>query len=200
MRVKWLLFCGALVPLTPTASFAFRGLKKAPGLRSALANGGAPLAIASNRAGVASTAARLPDHTITGTITNEKGQGLPGVTGSVASVPMDRLERLPVSNVAQALQGAVAGVQITSSSSVPGSQPVIQVRGVRSITANTDPYIILDGVPFPGNFNDISPTDIASIEILKDASSMAIYGTRGSNGVILVTTKHGKTGKPQGCV
>jgi TonB-linked SusC/RagA family outer membrane protein len=119
------------------------------------------------------------------------------VTGSVASVPIDRLEKLPVSNIAQALQGAVAGVQITSSSSVPGSQPSIQVRGVRSITAGTDPYIILDGVPFPGNFNDISPTDIASIEILKDASSTAIYGTRGSNGVILVTTKHGKNGKAQ---
>ncbi|AMJ66369.1 hypothetical protein AXW84_13705 [Hymenobacter sp. PAMC 26628] len=119
------------------------------------------------------------------------------VTGSVASVPMDRLERLPVSNVAQALQGAVAGVNISTSSSVPGAQPSIQVRSVRSITAGTDPYIILDGVPFPGNFNDISPTDIASIKILKDASSTAIYGTRGSNGVILVTTKHGKSGKAQ---
>jgi TonB-linked SusC/RagA family outer membrane protein len=119
------------------------------------------------------------------------------VTGSVASVPQDRLERLPVANIAQALQGAVAGVTVSTSSGAPGQQPRIQIRGVRSITANTDPYVILDGVPFPGNFNDISPTDIASIEILKDASATAIYGTRGSNGVILVTTKHGKTGKPQ---
>ncbi|MBO0359196.1 TonB-dependent receptor [Hymenobacter sp. BT186] len=119
------------------------------------------------------------------------------VTGSVVSVPQDRLERLPVSNIAQALQGAVAGVQITAPSSVPGSQPNINIRGVRSITANTNPYVILDGVPFPGNFNDISPSDIASIEILKDASATAIYGTRGSNGVILVTTKRGKNGKAQ---
>ncbi|WP_226163520.1 SusC/RagA family TonB-linked outer membrane protein [Hymenobacter terricola] len=120
------------------------------------------------------------------------------VTGSVTSVPQDRLERIPVANVAAAIQGAVAGVTVTSGSSVPGSQPSIRIRGVRSITANADPYIILDGVPlFPGNLNDITPTDIASIEILKDASATAIYGTRGSNGVILVTTKRGKTGKPQ---
>ncbi|MBO3270227.1 TonB-dependent receptor [Hymenobacter defluvii] len=119
------------------------------------------------------------------------------VTGSVVSVPQDRLEKLPVSNVAQALQGAVAGVQITGGSSVPGNQPSIRIRGVRSITANADPYLIVDGVPFPGNLNDINPNDIASIEILKDASSTAIYGTRGSNGVILISTKRGKTGKPQ---
>ncbi|QDA58741.1 SusC/RagA family TonB-linked outer membrane protein [Hymenobacter jejuensis] len=119
------------------------------------------------------------------------------VTGSVVSVPTDRLEKLPVGNVAQALEGAVAGVTVATTSGAPGAQPRIQVRGVRSITANTDPYIILDGVPFPGNLNDISPTDIASMEILKDASATAIYGTRGSNGVILITTKHGKTGKPQ---
>ncbi|GAB3855151.1 TonB-dependent receptor [Hymenobacter terrigena] len=120
------------------------------------------------------------------------------VTGSVTSVPQDRLERIPVSNVASAIQGSVAGVTVTSGSSVPGAQPNIRIRGVRSITASADPYIVLDGVPlFPGNLNDISPNDIASIEILKDASATAIYGTRGSNGVILVTTKRGKTGKPQ---
>jgi TonB-linked SusC/RagA family outer membrane protein len=119
------------------------------------------------------------------------------VTGSVVSVPQDRLEKIPVSNVAQALAGAVAGVNINTSSSVPGSQPSIQIRGVRSITASTDPYIIVDGLPFPGNLNDINSNDIGSIEILKDASSTAIYGTRGSNGVILITTKRGKTGKPE---
>ncbi|MGI4738903.1 MAG: SusC/RagA family TonB-linked outer membrane protein [Janthinobacterium lividum] len=119
------------------------------------------------------------------------------VTGSVVSVPQDRLEKIPVSNVAQALAGAVAGVNITTTSSVPGAQPRIQVRGVRSITASTDPYIVVDGLPFPGNLNDINSNDIASIEILKDASSTAIYGTRGSNGVILISTKRGKTGKPE---
>jgi TonB-linked SusC/RagA family outer membrane protein len=119
------------------------------------------------------------------------------VTGSVISVPQDRLEKIPVSNVGQALAGAVAGVNITTGSALPGAQPSIQVRGVRSITANTDPYIIVDGLPFPGNLNDINSNDIASIEILKDASSTAIYGTRGSNGVILISTKRGKTGKPE---
>ncbi|UOQ65463.1 TonB-dependent receptor plug domain-containing protein [Hymenobacter volaticus] len=104
------------------------------------------------------------------------------VTGSVASVPTDRLEKIPVSNVGQALQGAVAGVTITAPSSVPGSQPNIQIRGVRSITAGTNPYLVVDGVPFPGNLNDINPNDIASIEILKDASSTAIYGTRAPTG------------------
>ncbi len=119
------------------------------------------------------------------------------VTGSVVSVAQDRLEKIPVSNVAQALAGSVAGVNITTTSSVPGAQPRIQVRGVRSITASTDPYIIVDGLPFPGSLNDINSNDIASIEILKDASSTAIYGTRGSNGVILISTKRGKTGKPE---
>jgi len=119
------------------------------------------------------------------------------VTGSVVSVPQDRLAKIPVSNVAQALAGAVAGVNITTSSSVPGSQPSINIRGVRSITASTNPYIIVDGLPFQGNLNDINPNDINSIEILKDASSTAIYGTRGSNGVILISTKRGKTGKPE---
>ena len=119
------------------------------------------------------------------------------ITGSVASVPQDRLEKVPVANVAQALEGAVAGVNITTNSSQPGTQPAIQIRGVRSITASTFPYIIVDGVPFPGTLNDINSNDIASIEVLKDASSTAIYGTRGSNGVILITTKRGKTGKPE---
>ena len=119
------------------------------------------------------------------------------ITGSVASVRQDRLEKIPVANVAQALEGAVAGVNISTSSSLPGTQPAINVRGVRSITASTFPYLIVDGLPFPGTLNDINSNDIASIEILKDASSTAIYGTRGSNGVILITTKRGKTGKPE---
>ncbi|TDN37562.1 TonB-dependent receptor [Hymenobacter sp. UV11] len=119
------------------------------------------------------------------------------ITGSVASVRQDRLEKIPVANVAQALEGAVAGVNISTTSSLPGTQPAINIRGVRSITANTSPYLIVDGLPFPGTLNDINSNDIASIEVLKDASSTAIYGTRGSNGVILITTKRGKTGKPE---
>src|SRR5690606_32133651 len=82
-------------------------------------------------------------------------------------------------------------------SSVPGSTGQIQIRGVNSINANTSPFIVVDGSPFFGTTNDINPGDIESIEILKDASAVAIYGTRGSNGVILITTKRGLSGKPR---
>jgi TonB-linked SusC/RagA family outer membrane protein len=117
------------------------------------------------------------------------------VTGSVASVPQGRLNQLPVTNVLQAVQGAVAGVNITQSSSVPGASPTAVIRGESSISASTGPFVVVDGVPFNGSLNDVNPNDIASIDILKDASSTAIYGTRGANGVILITTKRGRTGK-----
>jgi TonB-linked SusC/RagA family outer membrane protein len=115
------------------------------------------------------------------------------ITGSVASVPKDRLSNLPVANLTQAIQGTTAGLQITQGSSAPGSAGTMQIRGVNSINAVTNPFIVLDGVPFFGGINDINPNDIASIEVLKDASAVAIYGTRGSNGVILITTKRGAT-------
>jgi TonB-linked SusC/RagA family outer membrane protein len=121
------------------------------------------------------------------------------VTGSVASVPKARLSQLPVTNVLQALEGAVAGVNITTTSSVPGSQPAALVRGQNSINAGSGPYVVVDGIPLSktgGSLNDINPNDIASMEILKDASAVAIYGTNGSNGVILITTKRGSGGKP----
>jgi len=121
------------------------------------------------------------------------------ITGSVASVPKARLSELPVTNVLQAVEGAVAGVSVSVASSVPGSQPTALVRGQNSITANTGPYIVVDGIPLSktgGTLNDINPNDIASIEILKDASATAIYGFNGSQGVILITTKRGTTGKP----
>ncbi|MBD0296748.1 MAG: SusC/RagA family TonB-linked outer membrane protein, partial [Flavisolibacter sp.] len=117
------------------------------------------------------------------------------VTGSVASVPQNRLSQLPVTNALQAVQGAVAGVNITQGSSVPGASPSAVIRGESSISASTGPFIVVDGVPFSGSLNDINPNDIASMDILKDASSTAIYGTRGANGVILITTKRGRTGK-----
>ncbi|MHA4811367.1 SusC/RagA family TonB-linked outer membrane protein [Flavitalea flava] len=118
------------------------------------------------------------------------------VTGSVTSVPKDRLSRIPVTNVLQALEGSVAGFTLAQTSAAPGSTATQQVRGLNSITASTTPLIVLDGVPFPGSTNDISPGTIESIEVLKDASATAIYGTRGSSGVILITTKRGLTGKP----
>ena len=121
------------------------------------------------------------------------------VTGSVTSVSKDRLQNLPVTNVLQAVQGATAGITITQDSSIPGDAPSALVRGRNSINANSGPYIVVDGVPINktgGSLNDIAPSDIESMEILKDASATAIYGTNGANGVILITTKRGKTGKP----
>jgi TonB-linked SusC/RagA family outer membrane protein len=121
------------------------------------------------------------------------------ITGSVTSIPKARFSELPVTNVLQAIQGVAAGVNITQSSSVPGAVPAAQVRGQNSINASTGPYVVVDGIPLSktgGTLNDINPNDIASMEILKDASSVAIYGTNGANGVILITTKRGNTGKP----
>lgn len=120
------------------------------------------------------------------------------VTGSVASVPKERFTQLPVTNVMQAIQGAVAGVNVSVNSTVPGRTANVQVRGVNSIGANNSPLIVVDGIPLApdASTNDINAADIASMEILKDASAVAIYGVRGSNGVILITTKRGNTGKP----
>ncbi len=121
------------------------------------------------------------------------------ITGSVASVPKDRLSKIPVTNVMQAVQGAVSGVVIQQVSSMPGEAPSTLVRGRGSLTASNDPYVVVDGIPISkmdGSINDINPNDIESIEILKDASATAIYGMNGANGVILITTKKGKSSKP----
>lgn len=121
------------------------------------------------------------------------------MTGSVTSISKDRLSKLPVTNVLQAIQGAAAGVTITQTSSIPGDAPDALVRGRNSINASSGPYIVVDGVPISkagGSLNDINPNDIESMEILKDASAVAIYGTNGANGVILITTKRGSSNKP----
>ena len=118
------------------------------------------------------------------------------VTGSVSSLPKDRLSQLPVGDVLQAMQGAVAGVNISTGTAVPGESPSVLVRGVNTINGQTAPLIVIDGIPFEnGSLSDISTSDVASVDVLKDVSATAIYGTRGANGVILITTKRGKTGK-----
>ena len=120
------------------------------------------------------------------------------VTGSVASISGETLREVPAANISQALQGRLPGVQFSQSSSQPGATTQIRIRGTRSLTASNDPLIVLDGIPFPGSIGDINPNDIQSVDILKDASATAIYGSRGANGVVLITTKAGKTGqKPQ---
>ena len=118
------------------------------------------------------------------------------VTGSVANMQGDKLNQVAASNAAYALQGRVAGVLMTQTSSQPGAEMQIRIRGRRPLTASNDPLIVLDGIPFMGNLSDINPADIKSMDILKDASATAIYGSRGANGVIMITTTKGTQGTP----
>ena len=106
----------------------------------------------------------------------------------------DVLEAVPVTNVAEALTGKMAGVQITTTEGSPDAELTVRVRGGGSITQSNDPLYIVDGFPVE-SINDIAASEIEDITVLKDASSTAIYGSRGANGVILVTTKSGKEGK-----
>lgn len=117
------------------------------------------------------------------------------VTGSVASVNADVIQDVPAGNITQSLQGRVSGVEMSQTSTKPGASMQIRIRGVRSVNASNDPLVVLDGIPFAGNIGDINPNDIKSIDILKDASATAIYGSRGANGVILVTTNKGTKGQ-----
>jgi TonB-linked SusC/RagA family outer membrane protein len=117
------------------------------------------------------------------------------VTGSVASISGSVMRDVPSPNIAQALQGRLAGVDMSQTSTKPGASMQIRIRGTRSLTASNDPLVVLDGIPFPGSIADLNPNDIKSIEILKDASATAIYGSRGANGVILVTTNKGQRGQ-----
>ena len=120
------------------------------------------------------------------------------VTGSVASVRGDAVREVPSANISQALQGRVAGVDIAQTDSKPGATTQIRIRGTRSLNATNDPLIVLDGIPFPGSIADIDPSNIKSLDILKDASATAIYGSRGANGVLLITTYKGNQGaKPR---
>lgn len=117
------------------------------------------------------------------------------VTGSVASISGATMREVPSSNISQALQGRLAGVDIAQTSTRPGSVMQIRIRGQRSLSADNNPLIVLDGIPFMGSLNDINPNDIKSIDVLKDASATAIYGSRGANGVILITTEKGTKNK-----
>ncbi|TKC62332.1 TonB-dependent receptor [Pedobacter hiemivivus] len=117
------------------------------------------------------------------------------VTTSIASIKAADLENQPISNAAEAMVGKMAGVQVSQGSGTPGGALSIKVRGVGTITAGSSPLYVIDGVPISNdNINNLNTNDIASIEVLKDASSAAIYGSRGSNGVVLITTKQGKNG------
>ena len=117
------------------------------------------------------------------------------LTGSVTKVDISKAENLPNTNVSQILRGSVAGVQITATGR-PGQDGSMLIRGPRSLSASNNPLIVLDGIIFSGSMSDINPGDIQSLEVLKDASSASIYGSRAANGVILITSKKGTTEKP----
>jgi len=119
------------------------------------------------------------------------------LTGSVSKVKSEKLEQVPTSNIENLLQGKIAGVQIQNTTSEVGVTPQIRVRGMGSINAGNEPLIVIDGYPVSGGLNSVNIADIESIEVLKDASSAAIYGSRGANGVIIITTKTGNVDKPQ---
>ncbi|KAI9463075.1 hypothetical protein F5148DRAFT_1286206 [Russula earlei] len=121
------------------------------------------------------------------------------ITNSIVSLSGKDVEDIPVASAAEAMVGLVAGANISIPSGEPGSAPVIRIRGVGSIGAGNNPLFVVDGYPLNSadNFNQISPADIQSIQVLKDAAACAIYGSRGGNGIILVTTKRGSAGKPR---
>lgn len=116
-------------------------------------------------------------------------------TGSASVVRGEKIAKMQTSNVSKSLEGAMAGVQISQSSGQPGSSGTIYVRGIGSISATKSALIVVDGVPYEGSLNQIAPGDIESMTVLKDAAANSLYGARGSNGVVLITTKKGKNGK-----
>jgi TonB-linked SusC/RagA family outer membrane protein len=117
------------------------------------------------------------------------------LTGAIQEVKSDEILLRPTSSVASALEGTVTGVQVNSTYGVPGEDPAIRIRGIGTVNGSSSPLYILDGVPYGGNISDLNPQDIESMSVLKDAASAALYGNRASNGVILITTKKGKSGK-----
>ncbi len=117
------------------------------------------------------------------------------LTGAVASIPMADLEKMPVTSADQMIQGRISGVHVYQTNAEPGGNVSIRIRGTNSINSGNEPLFVVDGFPGAGDLNSINPSDIASIEILKDASATAIYGSRGANGVVLITTKKGTEGQ-----
>jgi TonB-linked SusC/RagA family outer membrane protein len=117
------------------------------------------------------------------------------ITGAISSISAKEITELPIANAQQALQGRSPGVDVVSTGNRPGSGVNVRIRGRRSFSAGNEPLYVVDGIPLAGGINDINPQDIESMEILKDASATAIYGSRGANGVVIITTKRGKAGE-----
>ncbi len=115
--------------------------------------------------------------------------------GSAEQISAENIERLPISTITKAIEGQMAGVQVTNGSGQPGSGAGIRIRGFGSISASSNPLIVVDGTPYDGDLESINPNDVASLTILKDANATSMYGARGANGVVVVTTKRGKSGQ-----
>lgn len=167
-----------------TLVISFTGYKK----QNVKTNGTAPLKITMQK-----EASNLEDVVVVGYSSVRRRD----LTGSVSSVSAKQLKDVPLSSAAEALQGRLAGVQAISTEGAPGAEIVIRVRGGGSITQDNSPLYIVDGVQVENALSVISPQDIASIDVLKDASTTAIYGARAANGVVIITTKAGKAGKTQ---
>lgn len=129
----------------------------------------------------------LDEVVVVGYGTQKKSQ----MTGAISSVSAKQITEMPITNMGQALQGRVAGVDVAQTGSRPGATPTIRIRGRRSFRASNDPLYVVDGIPLSAGYEDINPNDVVSTEILKDATATAIYGARGANGVIIITTKRG---------
>jgi len=115
-------------------------------------------------------------------------------TGSAAVLDSKKIEQKQVTNVLSALQGEASGVQMVNNSGDPNATPTLRIRGFSSISAGADPLIIVDGAPYDGGWNNLNPADVANITVLKDAASAALYGARGANGIVLITTKKANAG------
>ncbi len=139
-------------------------------------------------------AAALDEVVLVGYGTQKKGE----VTGAIETVTAEQLSIVQVSSSIDAIKGQIAGVDVQSTGGRPGQNPTVRIRGRRSISASNDPLYVVDGIPLidgPNSMADINPDDIASMQVLKDAAATAVYGSRGANGVILVSTNRGKVGK-----
>lgn len=132
-------------------------------------------------------AAALSEVVVVGYGSQKKSQ----TTGAISQVTAKQISEMPITSLGQAMQGRVAGVDVSQSGSKPGAAPRILIRGRRSFNAGNDPLYVVDGIPLSAGYEDINPNDIQSMEVLKDATATAIYGARGANGVVLVTTKRG---------
>ena len=140
---------------------------------------------------MADDAKALEEVVVVGYGTQQKSQ----VTGAISSISAKEINELPITSAQQALQGRAPGVEVLSGGNRPGQAVSVRIRGRRSFNAGNEPLYVVDGIPLSGDISDINPQDIESMEILKDASSTAIYGSRGANGVVIITTKRGVPGK-----